>query len=469
LIRSSRWCGTLVAASVLAGCATAPSTDAPDSIPGQRHSTEQILRYQPNDFRWRATTTNAEAAMRASELAKLERDLTLPPGPEATAALPAILGRVLMFNTHADAARQPTLSALVGLPEQSTDYQRAVLSAAYRLYAADAAPYLWPLLPKLDSPREYAIAAYALIKADSSSATRERLATELQRKFPTWREEPRLRALGYALGRLQPQAQPPLSDLFASPLRPGYPVVFSVQRAGRPAQGLALVRAADGRFLREADGRLFAIPQLARALSNLPGTITLGNTPQGVFTVRGAGTAENPWIGPTPFLESKLPVEAGIAEFLHEVGDQVIAPGDKTANLQGWDESRYAVLLAPTWRDYEPIKEAWLAGRAGRNEILMHGTVVNPDYYRGDPYYPGTPSAGCLVADETWDRDSGRLVCSNQLRLAQAFARATGSKDAVPQGFLVVVDLPQGVGPVDIEELMPHIIAAESRTDSVRR
>ncbi|MDP1125432.1 hypothetical protein Q5O12_28335, partial [Klebsiella pneumoniae] len=78
--------------------------------------------------------------------------------------------------------------------------------------------------------------------------------------------------------------------------------VYSLQRPGRDVMGLALVRGADGRFLREPDGRLYAQPQLARALTHLPGTLTNGNTPQGLYTLVGAGTATNPWIGPTPYL-----------------------------------------------------------------------------------------------------------------------------------------------------------------------
>ena len=57
------------------------------------------------------------------------------------------------------------------------------------------------------------------------------------------------------------------ADLLA--VRPGFPVVFSFQRPGRQQMGLALVRQADGRFVRRPDGGLFNIAQLALARSGL--------------------------------------------------------------------------------------------------------------------------------------------------------------------------------------------------------
>ena len=440
--------------TLVVGCAT--QAPPPDSTPGKRHTTQELLSYKPADFRWAMTERRAETAMLDKEQTQLRARLSLPPGPEAEAALPGILGAVMLFNTEVDAARGPTLAALsnpAALAAKPPDYQRAVLAAAHVLYATDAAPLIWPLLPQLSTPREFAAAAYTLLKAQPEAVTRDRLLVAMVVRFADWSNEPRLRALNYTLQTRRLDA-PPLADLFAAPLRPGYPAVFSVQSKGREFMGLALLRSADGRFVRKADGSLLQVPQLARALSNLPGTITLGNTPQGVFTVVGASTAENPWIGPTPFLETKLPIEARVAEFEHQ---------DSAAE---WTEPLYESFLPPSWQQWEPIKEAWLAGRAGRDEILMHGTVVNPAYYAGASYAPGTPSAGCLVASETWDATTGRLVKSDQLRLAQAFARATRSEDPVSKGYLVVVELPGAARPVTAAELEDVVRAAELKTQT---
>jgi hypothetical protein len=228
-------------------------------------------------------------------------------------------------------------------------------------------------------------------------------------------------------------------------------VVFSFQRPDRRRVGLAMVRGVDGRFVRNADGSYFNIAHLALALSNLPGTITNGNTPQGLFTIVGAGTATNPWIGPTPYLHSKIPKEATLAEYEH-------------ANVEGeWNEARYENFLPLSWRNYFPFKEAWLAGLAGRDDMLLHGTTINPEYYRNDPYYPGTPSAGCLVAMEYWSKEDGRLMHSDQLTLAKAFTAG-----GIDQGYLVVVELDDRATPVNLADVVADIIAAEARIGQAR-
>jgi hypothetical protein len=204
--------------------------------------------------------------------------------------------------------------------------------------------------------------------------------------------------------------------------------------------GLALVRGADGKFARNADGTVFSQPMLARATTELPGTITNGNTPRGVFTIIGAGTATNKWIGPTPYLHSMIPIEAKVADYEH------------VESSEEWSEAKYASFLPASWRDYFPMKEAWLAGRAGRDDMIIHGTTINSGYYTGASYFPGTPSAGCLVSMETWSKADGKQLTSDQLTLAKAFTR-----DGRDRGYLVVVEIDGGAAPVSLAELLPHL------------
>lgn len=433
----------LAAAALLAGCAT-PPPPTPVPAPEKRYTASELLALRPTAFEWRATSRDGEHELRERELAALQAKLALPPGAERDAALPSILEAVALFNAEVDAARPLLLAALPSLGSRDAETQRALLTAAHTFYAPEAAPLLWPLLPQLTQTKPFAIAAYTLLQADPAAA--DRLRTQVPAQFPAWAEDARLIAL---MQRLQPSdaAPPPLPELLAAPLRPGFAAVYSLQRPGREVMGLALVRAADGRFVRDAGGQLFAQPQLARALTHLPGTLTNGNTPQGVFTIVGAGTATNPWIGPTPYLHSKLPIEAQVAEFEHAA----------IADTRPWSDTVYDSFLPPGWRGWAPIKEAWLAGRAGRDDILLHGSVVNPDYYRGASYFPGTPSAGCMVSHETWDPATGRLVSSGQLRLAQAYAAASAREDLA--GYLVVVEVP-GTGPVTPAEAQALVDAA---------
>ncbi len=434
---------------LMAGCAIAPVE--------KRHTPAELAAYSPADFASPITSASGEQAEFAKQMQKIraaqaavDTSAGNPAAGDSGDTVPDGLHAVAFLNTEREAGKNILMSALQDLDKKPAGFQREVLSVAHSLYPREAAPPVSRVIAQLQSPREFAIAAYTILRSDDSPQRREALAATLHAQFADWQKEPRLIALDHALSTdiaAERRQRPPLTDLLAAPLRAGYPVVFSLQRNDRRRFGMAVVRGADGRFVRNADGSLFHIGQLAMAITNLPGTITNGNTPQGVFTVVGAGTARNQWIGPTPYLESKVPLEASIAEFEHAI---VAAPEE-------WSEARYESFLPPSWRSYFPIKEAWLAGLAGRNEMLMHGTTINPDYYRDTPEYPGTPSAGCLVAMEYWSKTDGRMVQSDQLALGKAFTR-----DGIDHGYLVVVELDDNAMPVTLTEVQSDILAAEA-------
>ncbi len=432
------------ALALLAGCAGV--------IPEKRHSPQEIAAYRVTDFAAAIASTEGERREREEAMAKIRAAQTpLSVSPDARVTVANALDAISMFNTDRDTGRALVLSTLTEMERYlasfSNDQQRNALSAAYTYYAAESAPQLKRLLPQLATPRQFAIAAYAVLKADPSAATRAWLRETWRTRFPDGANEPRLQALEHVLAvdtKTELQRRPPLVDLLAAPLRANLPVVFSFQRRDRQQIGLAMVRGADGKFIRNADGSYFQVPQLAMALTNLPGTITNGNTPQGLFTVVGAGTATNKWIGPTPYLESKIPIEGKVEEFTH------------SAQSGEWTDAFYDSFLPETWRGYWPFKEALLAGRAGRDEMLMHGTTVNSEYYRGQSFYPGTPSAGCLVAVESWSLD-GKLLKSDQLSLAKAF-----TSGGVDRGYLVVVEIDDRAARVTIEDVIADVMAAEA-------
>ena len=98
--------------------------------------------------------------------------------------------------------------------------------------------------------------------------------------------------------------------------------------------------------------------------------------------------------------------------------------------------NRYLGLLPPGWRGYAPMMEAWEAGEAGRTAIIAHGTTIDPEYYRGKPFFPLTPTMGCLCAKELWNVTNGHLLVSEQNNLVNAFLSTSGRR-----GFLIVVDV----------------------------
>ncbi len=441
--------------SLLAGCASLPTE--------KRHTPAEIAAYQLTDFIATIASTAGEQAEYANALKSIHDAVAANTNEAIIATAPSALWAVQFLNVERDAGREILLRALPLTPSQSIDFQRDILSAAYTLYAKESQSLVSELLPQIATPRQFAIAAYALLAADSSETTKNFIRDTMRSRFTDtrnaqdWKTEPRLVALGHVIDvdmLAERRARPPLVDLLAASFVPaaipnnterkGLPVVFSFQRHDRKHFGLAVVRGADGKFVRNADGTIFHIPHLANALTNLPGTITNGNTPQGLFTITGAGTATNKWIGPTPYLESKIPIEGSLADFTH------------AENKNIWTEDAYEAFLPEKWRQYTPFKEAYLAGLAGRDDMLMHGTTINAEYYRGQSYYPGTPSAGCLVAEETWSKDEGRLQTSNQLALIKAFTR-----DGVDRGHLVVVELDDGLMAVSLDDVLKDLLKAE--------
>ncbi len=448
-----RWARVTAMAAplLLAACAQLPRpASAPPAPTGNPFSPAALQALRPAQFQ--STVGSAAAAQdrlvtdRLRIRAATTQALAAPQDAAALRELAQALRLVAHYRTEIDIARPALLAALPGLDRQPADIQRPLLTAAYTLYAVDAAPLLRPLLPTLNAPREFAIAAYTLMQTRQPADLALIQAQLAQRD----RDEPRLQALALAVTTAQGGAsptRPPLADLLG--VRPGFPVVFSFQRPGRQQMGLALVRQADGRFVRRADGGLFNIGQLALSSSGLPGTITLGNTPQGLFTIQGVGrAASNIWIGPTPYLHTKVPGEASVAEYEQRAAG---------ANEPVWTLDRYRALLPASWRDFAPLQEAWLAGRAGRDEMLMHGSTIDPRYYAGSRYYPGTPSDGCLVAMEYWAPD-GTMAHSDQIALLQAFT-AQGRD----RGYMVLVELDAGPTPVALAEVIGAVLEAEAR------
>ena len=187
-------------AALLSACSTSPDT---------RHSAADLQRYQPADFIWPATSSQGELAMRTAEIARLRERLAMPIGPASDAELPAALAAAMLFNTDIELAKARLQEALPRVGAMDTNAQRALLSAAHALDPAGHAATLTALLPQLVTPREFAIASYALLRADAANAGI--VQQQLQPRLAAQPEEPRLLALAQ---QLQPRtASPPLADL----------------------------------------------------------------------------------------------------------------------------------------------------------------------------------------------------------------------------------------------------------------
>jgi hypothetical protein len=233
---------------------------------------------------------------------------------------------------------------------------------------------------------------------------------------------------------------PPIQDLFAQQGNLRQKTVYSFQQWNRDYPGIAIVQYEDGHFARDAYGKLITVQQLARSGSSLPYFITNGNTPQGIYRITGIDTSYNNFIGPTPNLQMIMPNEMYWKDFFTEAADT-------TVPLNAYQE-----LLPSTWKDYFPMYESFQAGKIGRTEIIAHGTTIDPAFFAGKPYYPISPTLGCLCAREIWDPSTGQLKESEQLKLANTFLQTPGTT-----GYLFVINYFNKSRPLTVDDIEPLV------------
>jgi hypothetical protein len=209
-----------------------------------------------------------------------------------------------------------------------------------------------------------------------------------------------------------------------------------------------MVRDASGNFRKDSTGNYFAVPQLARSINNLPGYISNGNTPEGIFRMKGYDVSRSNFIGPTVNVQLSMPFEKSPDYF---------SAGYPVAD-SAWNISYYRRLLPDALKDYEPLYESYWAGKAGRREIIIHGTTIDPLYYRNEPYYPLTPTMGCLTSKEIWSEQTGQRIESDQQKLINAMIPAGGA-----QGYAIVINIDDAERPVLLYDIVPFIEKAGSK------
>ena len=233
---------------------------------------------------------------------------------------------------------------------------------------------------------------------------------------------------------------PSISAFFDKNYLPNTQIVFSFQRVDRNYPGLAIIRKADGTFVKNNDSTFFSVGQLALSLSNMPGYITNGNTPQGIFKMNGFDTSTNYFIGPTTNIQLAMPHEYNAVNIN---GDVV----DTTFTL-----AQYKNLLPLSFQSYAPLYGTFYAGKAGRTEIIAHGTTINPAYYKNNSYFPYTPTMGCLTSIEIWNSNTGLLQKSNQQKLTSVL-----QKNGSAFGYLIVIELDAKDEAVTLKDISKYL------------
>ena len=232
---------------------------------------------------------------------------------------------------------------------------------------------------------------------------------------------------------------PALTAILRQPFFTNATVVYSFQRRKRDYPGITVIRDTTGNFVKDSiTGNIFSVPQLARSISNLPYYFTGGNTPQGIYRMHGFAVSRSNFIGPTPNIQLTMPYETSLIHFFN----------DSTITDSVWTEECYKKLLPENWKHYKPFYESYYASKIGRTEIIAHGTTVNPEYYKGQTYYPLTPTFGCLATKELWSEENGKRTFSDQQRLVDYLKKAGGAN-----GYYMVIELDDKQSAVTLDEI----------------
>jgi hypothetical protein len=353
---------------------------------------------------------------------------------------------ITFYNLALIQYKNPTVNTAIDAVAQkinscSNDCKKAFLNLINSEYPKKYAPQVKTIfLTATDDYKLMAMAAnYVLPTATAADVKSMQLQTETE-----FKKDPDNAILFELSNQLKSwntiTTTPSIKTFFDKNYLPAQILVFSFQRKDRNFAGLAMVRNTDGSFVKNAEGKYFAVGQLARSSSNMPGYISNGNTPQGIFRITGFDTSNNYFIGPTTNIQLAMP---------HEY-DGINIDGKKIDTT--WSLQDYKNLLPHNFKNYQPIYGTFYAGKAGRTEIIAHGTTVDIDYYKKKTYFPYTPTAGCLCTKEIWNNKTGMLDNSDQQLLATTIQNTGTTK-----GYLIVIEIDNKKTTVTLADVLSYL------------
>lgn len=347
-----------------------------------------------------------------------------------------------LLQKHDESIDQKITDAVKHLAARSLPFQTSLLELVYANYPGTYSKEIKTYLPAIKDPKLFAIAAEYIHSSDTTSNTR-RWITALQKKLSQYLGNNLLLTELISHIRSQRLYLKKLDPFFQNDYLPGQVLVISLQRKNRDYPGIVIVRDTSGNLLRDSSGNIFYLPQLARSISGLPYYLSNGNTPQGLFRMTGFDVSRSSFIGPTKNIQMSMPFEVDASLFMNDSSflGREITP------------AMYRQLLPEPFKHYTPLYETFSAGRLGRNEIIAHGTTIDSGIYNGKPYFPFTPTLGCLCTREVWNESTGFTDFSDQQLLVDAITRAGG-----PSGYVIVLDIGDESSPVDINELTEKLI-----------
>jgi hypothetical protein len=335
---------------------------------------------------------------------------------------------------------------------RSPEFQRSLIEMIYTMYPNDFNEEVFELARTTLSTKVFAMCSEFLIKQNTYNAagvfvlalTHTGMIDANMIPGDTAKSKTILQMLELSIAKPDFKKTGKLIKKITSPgYLPGNTVIYSFQRHNRNYPGIVMVRNGQGELVRNEDGTVFSVPQLARSVSNMPFYLTNGNTPQGIFRMNGVDVSKSMAIGPTTNIQLQMPYETTPQSFLK----------DPSVTDTIWNEVLYQRILPDGWKNDQALYQSYYASKIGRTEIIAHGTTVDPDFYKGQPYYPQTPTQGCLCTKEIWDAN-GKRAESDQQKLIDAFNKA-GDTD----GYLIVIELDdqqKNVAPEEVLRLLNY-------------
>ncbi len=320
----------------------------------------------------------------------------------------------------------------------SLRFKRATVEAIITLYPNEFKSTIDSLFKTTTDPTLFSYLVNYYSK--KSSFNKFEYITKTKERFPKWEKIPQLKYLVYYLDK-DSISTPPLKEILTNKFIEGKTIIYSLHRKDRRYPGITIIKKPNGEFVKGENDSIFYVKQLALSVTNLPGYLSQGNTPQGIFSVVGFYNSPTPSIGPTAAVLTRIPFEVSLKLWYHS-----------TVKKSYWDIKDYKKLLPKSWQGYFPIYESFYAGKTGRRKIVMHGSVDDLSFYDTLSYAPLTPSKGCLTTTEIWDSTTGRNIRSDQAKLMNAFFSTKQVK-----GFLVVIDIDDKKESVKIEDVLAYL------------
>lgn len=335
------------------------------------------------------------------------------------------------------------ISGIEEIQKRSHLFQRAMLELIYVMYPEQYFEQVKILFLQTNNAKVFAMCAVYLLKNNNDPVLLKFLKENTAAKLKTDPNNPILKQLNYQLTVSEEiNISNYLHEFLEKKYLIGNTIMISFQRKNRDYPGLVLVKDRYGNLIKTDSGDYFAVPQLARSITNLPGYLTNGNTPEGILRMDGFDHSKSSFIGPTTNIQLTLPFEYKASRFFK----------DNSISDSSWELNMYKNLLPVHFKNYLPMFQAYYAGKAGRTEIIAHGTTIDPEYYKGMNYYPLTPTQGCLSTKEIWSETTGMLLESDQQKLTNALIQAGG-----PTGYAIVINMDDKQEPVTIHDIIPII------------